>query len=152
YHATVVDVAPFADRHVEFELVVTAVRALLAQIPFETGGAQPRAGHAPLDRLLAGVFADADAAPLDDRVLQHHLVVVIEPLRHLVDEIAHHPVPAVRQIRGDAADPKPARAHAAAGDRFDDREAALAVGEHVEHRGELAEVLRVGAVEHQVAR
>ncbi len=77
HDAAVVAVAVRRRRHLEFELIVAAVRALLAQIPVQSGRAQTRSGDAPLDRFARVVCADADRALLQDAVLHHHLVVVI---------------------------------------------------------------------------
>ena len=49
-----------------------------------------------------------------------------------------------------APDPKPSRMHAEAADRLDDMENPFSIGEHVEHRRELADILRHGSVENQV--
>ena len=59
-------------------------------------------------------------------------------------------VPARRQVHGDAADAEERRVHAGAGDRLHDAMRALAIGEHVEDRRHLADVLGHGAVEQQM--
>ena len=78
-------------------------------------------------------------------------VVLVEARRHVGDELAHHLLPAVRQVLRDAADAEPARVHAGAADGLDDAEGLLAVGEHVEHGRKRADVAGEGAVPDEVA-
>ena len=151
HHAAVVAIAVGGQGHFKVELVVAAVGALLAQVPVEASGAHAGAGDAPLDGLRAVVLADADGAPLEDAVLRCHLVVVVHAGRHVVHEVAHHRVPAFRQVLADAANAEPGRMHAPAGDGLDDAEQPLPVGEHVEHRRHLADILGEGAKKQQVA-
>ena len=75
----------------------------------------------------------------------------MEPGRQVIKEVSHQPVPSLRQVLRHAADAKPARMHASAADGLDDIEHPLAVGEHEKYRRQGAQILRIGAVEHQVA-
>ena len=140
-----------AYRHLELELVVATVGSVPAHVEIHTGGAQTGPGNAPVDGLLFRAAADAHGALLEDGVLHRHFLVVIQPRRHGVDELPDHLFPALGEIRRDAADPEPGRVHAAAGDGLNDAEQPLPVGEHVEHRRHLPDVLGEGAVEDQVA-
>src|SRR6185437_5205938 len=112
---------------VELELLVAAVGALLAIIPLQSRGTQPGAGYSPFERLLEAVLADADGANFEQAIAHHHALVLVEAAWQIADELAHHAVPALRQIGGDAADAKPPGVHAKAADRLDDLEHALAV-------------------------
>ena len=150
HQRAVVAIALPGDGNVEVELVVARVGPLLAKIPIETAGPQAGAGDAPVDGLRRGVGADALGARLEDAVLHHDLVVFREPVRHVVDEVPHHALPALGQVVSDAADAEPARVHASAAHRLDDVEDALAVVERVEDRGKGPHVLGEGAIPHQM--
>src|SRR3989442_1072184 len=96
---------------VELELLVAGVGALLPKVPLEAAGPQVRTGHSPLDRLIEGHRSDAHGAGLEYAVLHHDLVVLVEPLRQVIDEVADELVPSARQILGHSADAEPARVH-----------------------------------------
>ena len=85
------------------------------------------------------------------RFCMHRRSYSSQPRREVGEEVAHQPSQPSRQVLGHAADAEPARVHAAAADRLDDAEDALAVVEHVEDRRHRAEVLGEGAVPDQVA-
>jgi hypothetical protein len=69
----------------------------------------------------------------------------------LRNELAKHGFPAVWQILLDTADTEPVRMHPCAANRLDHRKGSLAIVERVEDRRHLIEVLRKGAVPHQMA-
>ena len=53
--------------------------------------------------------ADALGARLEDPVLHHLLVVLAQPRRQVLQEVADQAVPAFRQVLRDAADAEPVR-------------------------------------------
>src|SRR5690606_603776 len=66
--AAVEAIAVLGDWDVELELLVARVWPRLAEVPVEARGAQVRAGHAPVDRLLGRHRADADGAGAQNAV------------------------------------------------------------------------------------
>src|SRR5665213_3086815 len=139
--SAVVAVAVLAGWNVEFELFVTRIGPLLPIIPLEATGPKPGAGHTPIDRFFDVVGADALGTSLEDAVLHHERIVLVEPRRHVIEEFPNQTVPALRQILRNPADAEPARMHPESADRLDDFEGALTIGEHIEHRRHGADIL-----------
>ena len=134
YTAAVVAVAPVGGADLKIIILVAGIGTVFAPVPVESGGTQAGAGHAPLDRLGAAVAANPLATAFDQAVVHHQGFVLVEPGGHIVDELAHHLVPAQRQILGDAADAEPARMHSRSGECLDNAEQLFAIDKHVEDR------------------
>ena len=129
-----VTISGVGGRNIEIEVLVTSIGALFSEIPLETAGPQIRSRDPPLDGLVAGVGAHPLGARFEDPVLHHHVVVLVEPSRQIVEEIGHQALPPMWEIVGDAADPEPARVHASTANGFDDVEDPFAIHEHEEDR------------------
>src|SRR5262249_1966689 len=114
----VIRVAVDRRRYVERNLIVASIWTAFAQIPVESSRARPGPGHAHWELFLRVVSTDADGTPLQIFFLHHHFFVVTKPRRQIVDKVAHHTAPTRRQILRDAADAKPTRVHAPAGNRL----------------------------------
>src|SRR5690606_16324871 len=151
-HRTAV-IAVTIDRngHLEIEVLVATVGSLLAVVPLHAGGAQAGTCDAPVERLAGGVDTYSLGAALDDVVVQHHAIVVLQARRHEVEQFANRLVPPSGKILGHPSNPEPARMHAGSADRFDDIEHTLPLNEHVEHWRQLSDILGVGAIEQKMA-
>src|SRR5690606_39935345 len=93
----------------------------------------------------------ADGTCFKQAVAHDHVVIFFQALREIVDESPDQRLPACRQVLGDAADTEPVWMHTTSAYALDDIKYPFPVGKHIEHRRKLSEVLREGAVPHQVA-
>src|SRR5579864_1340958 len=98
HRRAVVAVAMSASRNLEFELFVAGIGSLLAVVPFKAAGPKSGAGDAPVDGLIEAVSADPLGASLEDAVLHHECVVLVEPRGHVVEEFPNQAVPALGQV------------------------------------------------------
>src|ERR1035441_5270785 len=143
----VVAVAMGGRGNIELELLVARVGLLLAKVPFEAAGPQPRPRDAPLDRLVLGEVADSLGACLKNAIAHDLTVVFGQAGRKVADEIAEHAVPTFRQVRRDAAYAKPVGMHARPANGLNDAKRALPIVERVEYRRKLPQVLRERAIQ-----
>ena len=146
----VVAVADRAHRDLEVELLVGQERLGLAQVPGLAGGAQQRPGDAELQQPLARDDADALRALQEDLVLVEQRLVLVDPRRHHLDELAQLPLEAQRDVLEDAADLEVARVHPLAGGHLEHVEDRVALAEAVPEHRDRAEVERRGAEPDQV--
>src|ERR1051326_8066664 len=96
---------------VELELVIARIRSFLAEIPLQAACPQARSGDTPFNRLLQSITADPLGPGLEDAVLHHDFVVLVEARRQVIQKPANDPVPALRQILSHAADTEPIGMH-----------------------------------------
>src|SRR5207245_1735806 len=131
----VVHVAVRIDGHAEVDLVVVEIRRVAAQVPVDARRAEVRAGLPERDRVGAGELADADRPLEPDLVLLEHAAVVVERVRHPLDELAGLRVEAGRDVLSETADLEVAGMHPLATDELDEIENLLALAQAVpEHR------------------
>ena len=139
-----------ADRDLEVEVLVGAVRRGLAQVPRVAGGAQQRPGHAVGEQRLLVERRDV-AQPLQhDLVLHQDREELVDALGHDLRERADLLLPADRDVLEDAADLEVARVHALARGHLEQVEDLLAVAEAVPEHRDRAEVERGRAEPDQV--
>src|SRR5665213_3812279 len=84
HRGAVVAVPMPACGNVEFELLVTGIRLLLAEVPLESAGAQIGTRDTPFDGLLRGEYSDAFGSRLEDPVLHDFLVVLDQARRQVL--------------------------------------------------------------------
>src|SRR5262245_49039982 len=53
YQIAIVDITTVADRNIKFEFIVVVIRKPLANVVWNTAGAQNGSGEAPIDRVLS---------------------------------------------------------------------------------------------------
>src|SRR5208282_1981279 len=78
HHVTIKNVPPLSERHAEFEAIVNPVLVHFADVVIDSAGAQPRAGHAGIDRQVAREHAHALAAGAQDFVFTQERLKVVE--------------------------------------------------------------------------
>ncbi len=136
----VVVVAVDPDRHVEVEFGVGEVRRVLAQVERRAGGAQDRAGVAPVDRLRRRDHADVAHAVDEDAVAVHQPVHAPDELLVLVEDPGEALEPAVRQVARESADPSVRVRDACAGQVGDVLVHVVADHDQVQERGHRAQL------------
>ena len=152
HEEAVVGVAVAAHGDVEVHAVVDAVRLGLAEVPRHAGAAQHRPAERAVDRVLRRDRADAAAAREQDLVVDEQFGVLVDALRHVVDERLDGGEELRGRVEGDAADPHVVRGEPRAAGHLEQVEDALALAEHVHQRRlPRARVVDERAVGHRVA-
>ena len=103
HHVAVVNVAVFADRHLEIEPAVNAVFVHLAQVVIHAGGAQHRAGYGRVDRQFFRHHADELCASQNNFILGKKGSKLVEELAVIADNFFRLGDPFVIHVHTDAA-------------------------------------------------
>src|ERR1700685_6669 len=140
YDGAVETIAGFAGGYVEFELAVTGVGLVFSPIPFETGCAEVRAGHAPLDGLVDGAAADVFRASFKQAVPNDGAIVFVEAGGEICEQIADNFFPTFGQVLRYTSYSETVWMHARAADGFAYSEGPLAIIEGIKNRRHPANV------------
>src|SRR5439155_5791933 len=112
--------------------------------------AQHRAGLAERDRVVRAQQPDALRALEPDRVLVHELLVLVDTVRHALDELPALGIEAARHVLGETAGLEVARVHARARDELGEIEDLLALAEAVPKHRDRTELEPRRAEPHEV--
>jgi hypothetical protein len=131
----VVHVAVRIDGDLEVDRVVREVRLVATHVPVDARRTQHRPRLPERDRVGRTQQSDPPRALEPDLVAIDELLVLVDGMRHTLDELAALGVEAARNVLGEPAGLEVARVHARAGDELGQVEDLLALAEAVpEHR------------------
>ena len=111
-------VAHRADRDVELETLIAAVRMRLADVPFHARTAQVRSRDAEIDRVGLRQHPDVAVALDENLVPGQQFVRFIERRRKILQELPQHRQEIRRHVVGQSADPRVAGGKPRTADQF----------------------------------